>query len=120
MGPVCPPCYDRIRSRPGPCARCGARRPLTGTAHFPSEAAICGPCAGAGPAAPCTTCGSEEGAYADGQCLRYRVHRRVRDRITCPDGTQHPQLEPLLRTLDDTTEPAGTLHRLSDSPPPGC
>lgn len=116
MGPVCPPCYHRIRSRPKPCAQCGTRRPLIGTAHLAEGAGICGPCAGAGPIPPCTACGNEEGAYADGQCLRCVVRHRVRDRITRPDGTQHPQLTSLVDALSDTTEPAGTLHWLSDSP----
>ncbi|MGW9029037.1 hypothetical protein ACWGQ5_33880 [Streptomyces sp. NPDC055722] len=44
------------------------------------------------------------------------LHQRVRDRITRPDGTQHPQLTPLLDTLSDTAEPASTLHWLTDSP----
>lgn len=118
MGPVCPPCYRRVRTRPGPCARCGTRRPLIGTTRLPDigESAICGPCAGAGPVSACTTCGSEEGTYTDRQCLRCLVRHRVRDRITRPDGTEHPQLIPLLDALDDTAEPASTLHWLADSP----
>lgn len=118
MGPVCSPCYHRICTRPEPCARCGTRRPLTGTTHRPDigEVGICGPCAGAGPTPPCTTCGNEEGSYTAGQCLRCVLHHRVRDRITRSDGTQHPQLTPLLDALSDTAEPASTLHWLTDSP----
>lgn len=115
MGPVCSPCYRRIRSRPEPCAQCGIRRPLIGIADLPSGAGICGPCAGAGPTPPCTTCGNEEGSYTAGRCLRCVVRHRVRDRITRSDGTQHPQLTALLDALSDTAEPASTLHWLADS-----
>lgn len=118
MGPVCPPCYQHIRIHPAPCAQCGTRRPLIGTAVPPrkGEGAICGPCAGAGPADRCTTCDSEEGAYAHGQCLRCVVGTRVRDWLTRPDGTEHPQLVPLAAALADNAEPSSTMRWLSDSP----
>lgn len=118
MGPVCPPCYQRIRSRPAPCARCGTSRPLIGTAHFPGtgEAAICGPCAGAGPICRCTTCDTDDGAYADGECLRCVLRRRIRDRLIRPDGTEHPQLAPVLTVLANAATPGSTLRWLAYSP----
>lgn len=88
MGPVCSPCYQRIRTRPEPCPECGTCRPLVGTAHLPGtgETAICGPCAGADTSYRCTNCGSEEGAYAGGQCLRCVLDHRLRDRLARPRG----------------------------------
>jgi hypothetical protein len=119
MGPVCPPCYQYVRIRPAACAQCGRRHPLIGTTKpngSGTAAGICGPCSGAGPEPSCTTCDSQDSARIAGQCLPCVVRRRVGDRLTRADGTQHPQLAEFAEALADSAEPVNALRWLSDSP----
>ncbi|MGQ5593978.1 hypothetical protein ACUJ8K_12025 [Streptomyces sp. ESS7.8] len=106
LGPVCQPCYGRLRYGGRPCRTCGQIRPLTG--RDDNGTAICGPCAGHASPPPCRICATAD-AYAHGACARCLLHARLRDLLADPTGQVPTQLTPLIDELTSTPNPVRML-----------
>lgn len=104
IGPVCGPCYRRLRRNPDVCASCDGTRPLVGADD--AGRGICGPCSGDGRNWVCEDCGRVDLLIAGRQCLACTVKSRVRQVLTGPDGQIPTPLRDVatLLLLDNTAE----------------
>jgi len=98
MGDVCASCYTRLRNNPDSCAACDEIRPLIG--RDDAGRSICGPCAGEEVDRVCRTCGDFAALYADGNCSSCTARQRVRELCSTVGGEVHPQLQPVIDSID--------------------
>ncbi|RXS66148.1 hypothetical protein EST92_29045 [Streptomyces sp. TM32] len=110
LGPVCAPCYERLRRAPAPCTACGHCRPLVGLSAAGSG--VCGPCSGDGRNWTCRRCGHVGLLVAGEHCLACVVHDRVDALLSGPDGTVHPQLSAVRDLLLEDCAPEQVQHWL--------
>ncbi|WP_207934712.1 hypothetical protein [Actinomadura sp. KC06] len=103
--PWCPSCQNRS----GRCVGCETLKPIrSGTLDQP----LCQSCTVV--AFPdCPTCETSPRA---GQCPHCRLHLRLRELLTGPDGATHPALRPLEQDLAATDPPGTALRWLSKEP----
>jgi len=104
LGPVCGPCYRRIRRNPNDCATCGETRPLVG--FNAAGGGVCGPCCSDERTWICRGCGRVDLLIADTLCLACTVKDRVNHLLTGPDGRISAQLHGVeaLLLVDHTAE----------------
>jgi hypothetical protein len=115
VGPVCLPCYTRVRANPATCRACNQNRPLIGKS--PTGNRICGKCAGTDNDHACQLCGSAGDLYADRSCARCALAGRLHALI--PDeAPHHSEFQPLIDALVVTPQPRSMIKWLSHSPVP--
>jgi hypothetical protein len=103
VGPVCLPCYTRVRADPATCLACNQNRPLIG--RLSTGGRICGPCAGTDNDHACKICGNAGYLYANRSCARCVLAGRLQTLI--PDEAPHRSgLQPLIDVLATTPHPA--------------
>jgi hypothetical protein len=108
-GPACPRCYSARRDAPGVCPACGEVRALIAFDPVALEW-VCGPCVGYATAFSCIECGIDCASYSRGRCARCCLKPLLNTELAGPDGTIHPQLEPLRAALLAVHRPAEILH----------
>lgn len=110
LGPVCGPCYRRLRRNPGICASCQQIRPLVGVNDAGS---ICGPCTGDTRNWVCAGCGKVDLLIGGTHCLACTVRTRVNDLLAGPDGKIPTQLGGVATMLLEHNTPEQTREVLN-------
>lgn len=86
-GPICNPCYSRLRREAFPCPSCGVPKVLA--FHDEDLNVVCAACAGVPSRFACRSCGSEE-QLTGAQCGTCRLKDRASKVLAREDGTLHP------------------------------
>ena len=113
LGPVCGPCYRRLRHSPAAMRALRGIRPLVGVDDTGRE--VCGPCSGDDRNWICDWCGRVDLLIGNTHCLACTVGARVNQLLTGPDGQIPTQLAGVAAFLLDDTTPEQTLDILNGS-----
>lgn len=108
-GPICNPCYSRLRRKALPCPSCGVPKILA--FHDERMNVVCAACAGAPNRFACRSCGSEE-QMTGSHCGRCRLKDRATQSLSRKDGTLHPALEGLYHHLLTAPDPRSVIRWL--------
>lgn len=107
LGPVCKTCYQQIRCKPQPCARCAEVRPLVGTAADDGQR-ICAGCCGQPRPWTCGGCGALAAPYSRGRCVRCTAREDLIEAVS-RDGEVLESLLPLLDYFDIDSRPMSAV-----------
>lgn len=112
-GPICNPCYSRLRRHPATCPSCGHTKVLA--FHNDSGDIVCAACAGVPARFACKSCGSEE-QLTGSHCGPCRLADRARSVLSREDDTLHPDLVSLYTHLLSAPDKRSVTRWLSKEP----